>query len=312
MDITLGSLKKWVENYIGVRHCVAVSSCSAGLYLLGGHLPARTIEMPAFTFAATSYAAYTKTYVRTADINKETWTMDYDEDSNVEWRILVDCYGSPVDHDQFSNTDYIVDSAQSFGSWYKGSPNGNWGLAQVFSLSPSKIASGGEGGLIVTNNSYLADQLRLGRNYGLDGSSNNVVTWGTNARMPEISAVIARASLRKVDEHVRERNELARVYKECLSTNIRTQRIVDGCTSTYKDFTIAPKVEWPRPLVQARLAKAGITTKTYFSPLISAPMDKGYHKVSEFMSRYCLQIPLYNGLSEEDVKLICVAVNREV
>jgi len=83
----------------------------------------------------------------------------------------------------------VFDAAHAFGSEYQGRPIGQFGDAEVFSLSPTKLLVAGEGGLVTTNDAALAKRIRAGRNYG-DAGNYDPELLGLNARMTEFNAAL--------------------------------------------------------------------------------------------------------------------------
>src|SRR5207253_4294834 len=133
----------------------------------------------------------------------------------------------------------FFDAAHAFGTRVVDHPVGRFGDAEVFSLSPTKVLLSGEGGIIATNDDLLAERCRIGRDYGNPGDYDCIFV-GLNARMSELHAVLASASLEGLDERIDRRNRLAELYKNELAAvpGIRFPRIALGDRSTFKDFTI--------------------------------------------------------------------------
>jgi dTDP-4-amino-4,6-dideoxygalactose transaminase len=164
----------------------------------------------------------------------------------------------------------IVDAAHGLGSRRAGRQVGAEGLAQVFSLSPTKLVVAGEGGLVATSCDCLANLIRMGREYGNDGRYG---CWlpGTNGRMPELSAILGLASLERLDQVAARRTAAAAAYMLALegTPGIRFQRIPEDCATSWKDFTIrvdAGHFGMTRDALQRELASSGIETRAYYSP----------------------------------------------
>jgi dTDP-4-amino-4,6-dideoxygalactose transaminase len=164
----------------------------------------------------------------------------------------------------------VVDAAHGFGSIQQGRHVGAAGLAQVFSLSPTKLVVAGEGGLVATSCPCLAEIVRVGREYGNDGMYG-CDRPGLNARMPEMSAILARASLARLPEVAARRREAAAAYREALEDvpGIGFQRVPHGDESSWKDFCISvdpPAAGISRDALRSALADRGIDTRAYYSP----------------------------------------------
>jgi dTDP-4-amino-4,6-dideoxygalactose transaminase len=131
----------------------------------------------------------------------------------------VNVFGCPPDYEALGQLArdrrlrLIYDSAQGLGSRFQPADgawrySGVFGDAEVFSLSPTKVISAMEGGLITTHNRVLADQLRQMRDYGKSPDSEDITWLGLSARVPEINAIVGRHSFEKLDSLVARRHEL--------------------------------------------------------------------------------------------------------
>jgi dTDP-4-amino-4,6-dideoxygalactose transaminase len=164
----------------------------------------------------------------------------------------------------------VVDAAHGLGSTQEGRQVGAGGLAQVFSMSPTKLVVAGEGGVVATSCGCLADALRIGREYGNDGGYD-CDRAGLNARLPELSAILGRASLARLPVVAARRREVADTYIEVLrdEPGIGFQAIPPGSETSWKDFCIAidpGHAGMDRDALRAALASRGIDTRAYYSP----------------------------------------------
>ncbi|MCH8838925.1 MAG: DegT/DnrJ/EryC1/StrS family aminotransferase, partial [Candidatus Marinimicrobia bacterium] len=110
----------------------------------------------------------------------------------------------------------LYDSAHGFGSLQNGKALGGNGKVEVFSLSPTKLLIAGEGGIAATNDSQIAEHIRLGRNYGNPGNYDSLFS-GINARMSEFHALCALQSLEQLEKAAMQRNHIVCYYKKRLS-----------------------------------------------------------------------------------------------
>lgn len=164
----------------------------------------------------------------------------------------------------------IVDAAHGFGASVHGRPVGAGATAQVFSMSPTKLLVAGEGGIVATDCDCLAHFVRLGREYGNDGSYDALFA-GVNARMPELSAAVALGSLAMLDDVADRRRRIAARYRHRLEPlpGIGFVEPTAGSLSSHKDFsiTIDPvRFGMTRDSVRRALAARGIETRTYYDP----------------------------------------------
>ncbi len=269
--------------HLQVKHAVAVSSCTSGLMLTyqGLKLEGEVI-VPSFTFMATVTAmAWRGLKPVFVEVNRQTTNVD---PAAIVAAITprtcaiaaVHNFGNPADIaalEAIANRHglkLIFDSAHGFGTLYDGVPVGGQGDAHVFSMSPTKLLVAGEGGVVATNDDQLADFIRLGREYGNDGTYDCLFP-GLNARMPEMSAVMGLHSLDLLEASVERRNYQASRYRELLSPlpglefiEVREQ---DRCS--YKDFSIVVDPATfgvTRDELSQVLAAAQIETRKYYDP----------------------------------------------
>jgi len=278
-------------EYLGVENVIAVANATIGLILVEKALGLNgEVLVPSFTFTATCLSLkWTNLEAVYVDCNPETFTID---PAKVEEAIAgntcailpVCIFGNPPDIDVLDNLakDYrlrlIFDSAHGFGTKYNNRLIGNFGDAEVFSLTPTKILTTGEGGLITTNDSELAHKIRLMRNYGLE-SDYDCEFIGLNARMLEFSAILGLKNLNKIEEVINIRNKLAHQYRAKLSkiSGIEFQKIDDNCRSTFKDFAILINEEafgLNRDALASALDEENIQTRKYFYPPVH--LQKAY------------------------------------
>lgn len=316
------------------RPAVAVSNCTSGLILAEKMLGLTgQVIVPSFTFFATSHSLiWNKLEPLFVDIDPDSWNIDPRAveaaiNPMVSAILSVDVFGNPSDKDALlqiaegHGLKLLTDSAHGVGGFYKGRPNGSFGDAEVFSLSPTKVAVAGEGGLIGVASEELADRLRVARDYGNSGDYN-CRTVGLNARMPELNALIGLASLEMLDDNVRRRNDLALAYRRNLVDvpGLTWQKVDSSNLSTYKDISVLIDPEafgLARDDLASALAAEGVPTRKYYWP--AAHLQDAYvgHipvsgdlSVTERISANILSLPVFSHMDIVDVERICQAVIR--
>lgn len=326
---TVRELEAAVARWVGVRHCVAVSSCTAGLMLVlqAADLQGEVI-VPSFTFSATAHAvAWNGVRPVFADCDRRTLTITPDTIEAVAGPrtsaiIATHVFGTPCDVDALDATarklglPLIYDAAHAFGSLSQAREIGGFGSAEVFSLSATKPLLGIEGGLITTNDDELARRCRLGRDYGNPGDYDCRFP-GLNARMSELHAAVALDSLITLDDRVERRNALASAYHQVLGTGdgITFPEVRHGDRSTYKDFTIMVEPERREPL-REHLRARGIETRTYYAPpvhLQTAYRGNGWGPtphlpVTEDAARRVLTLPMWSEMTTGQIERVVEAV----
>lgn len=319
-------------EYLGVRHCVAVASCTAGLMLvLRGADLSGDVVLPSFTFAATAHAvSWNGLRPVFADIDPRTLTLSPDaaqRDLGVRTSAILatHIYGTPCDVEGLTalardnGIRLFFDAAHAFGSRHGGTPVGGFGDAEVFSLSPTKVLVAGEGGMVATNDETLAERCRVGRDYGNPGDYDCLFV-GLNARMSELHAAFALRSLEGLDARIGRRNALAGLFRELLGQipGISFPVVPDGDRSTYKDFTILVDPEGfvmdAEGLARA-LAAEGIDTRRYYSPPVHSMQaysylngTKGRLPETEEASTRVLALPLWSDMKEMHVTRVAEAI----
>ncbi len=331
---TVAELESRAAEFLGVPHCVAVASCTAGLMLvLKASDLTGDVVLPSFTFAATAHAVvWNGLRPAFCDIDAATLTLcprAAEKATGVRTSAILatHIYGTPCDVEALTalarthGIRLFFDAAHAFGSCHAGRRVGGFGDAEMFSLTPTKVLVAGEGGIIATNDERLAQRCRIGRDYGNPGDYDCHFV-GLNARMSEIHAAIALASLEGLEQRVEQRNLLAVLYREWLAEipGIRFPVVPAGDWSTYKDFTILVDPE-PFGLDAATLARSlaseGIETRRYYSPPVHAmkayrfaARGNGDLRVTERTASEVLTLPLWVGMSEGQVLGVVEAVDR--
>lgn len=327
-------LERRASEYLEARHCIAVSSCTAGLMLvlrcagLSGD-----VVVPSFTFAATAHAvAWNGLRPAFADVDPDSLTLSAGAVQRVmgfrtSAIMATHTFGTPCDIDGLADVAarhgvrLFFDAAHAFGSRYGGKPIGSFGHAEVFSLSPTKPLTSGEGGIIATDDDVLAERCRIGRDYGNPGNYDCLFV-GLNARMSEMHAAVALASIDGLEARIARRNALADRYRDALAVcpGLRLPKVREGDLSTYKDFTILVdrhRFGITAAELAAALAAEGIETRRYYAPPVHSmqayrglAVANGHLPVTDNAVTRVLTLPLFNGMSDEDVDGVAAAIRR--
>jgi dTDP-4-amino-4,6-dideoxygalactose transaminase len=321
------------EQFLGVPHCVAVSSCTAGLVLT---LQALGLEgeviLPSFTFHASAHSVLWNGLKPVfADCDPQTFCINphavkLQMSTKTAAILAVHLFGNPASIVELqtiasdASVPLVFDAAHAFGSDINDKRVGNFGVAEVFSFSPTKLLIAGEGGMISTRDAELARKLRAARNYG-DSGNYDPESAGLNARMSEFHAALALRGLHSVDARIDRRNQVRLHYERRLRTipGLSFQRIPPGNRSSCKDFGVlideavfGKSRDW---LFDA-LEKENIQVRRYFYPpvhrqkLYREIWDKHPLPVTESISESILNLPIYSTISDENVEKICDAILR--
>ncbi|WP_345672051.1 DegT/DnrJ/EryC1/StrS family aminotransferase [Streptomyces similanensis] len=319
--------------YLGVRNVVAVSNCTAGLMLVLRSVGrAREVVLPSFTFMATGHVAHWNAQnVLFADSDPHTWTIDPADcagrTSTADAVVGMHTFGTPCDVNALERSagarqvPVILDAAHGFGSRYPdGAMVGTKGLAEVFSLSPTKPLSAGEGGLVTTDDDNLAQELRIGRDYGNPGDYDARFA-GLNARMPELSALVGLSALERFPHWLERRMSLVQRYRDNLADlpGLTFQQVPEGARSSYKDLGVQVDPDTfglDRTALARLLSAEGISSRSYFDPPLHR--QTAYRgdfappalPVTDRLAARMITLPLYSHMPEDDVDRVCDAVRR--
>lgn len=319
-----------VKDFIGVKNAVALSNATSGLILTLKCLRLTgEVIVPSFTFLATVHALIWNNLKPVfVDCAPETYNINVDlVEELITPRtsaiLAVYVFGNPPEIKKLERIadkhrlKLIFDSAQAFGSFYSGRAAGNFGEAEIFSLSPTKLLTTSEGGIVTTNNDELAEALRIARNYGNPGDYDCEFV-GLSARLPEFNAILGLESFKLLGKNLERRNEIVKRYKRQLGKlpGVSFQKISPDCRSSHKDFSILineEKFGLSRDKLALALEKENIPTRKYFFPPIHRQKffrSKGKYNlpVTEFISRNILCLPIFSGLTDKMVDSICSAI----
>lgn len=316
----------------GVRHVVAVGTGAAALLIAikAMDLPeGGEVILPSFTFTSTGHALkWSGLKPVFVDIDPVTFNLDVrlierHITSKTVAILPVHVFGNPCDIKAISgiakkrNLKVIYDAAHAFASKYGGRYVAGFGDASCFSLTPTKILTTGEGGLLATNDDRLAYRARLGRNNG-DSFKRDEEFLGVSARMNEISAILGLQGLSILKSALRRRLKLVGLYKKLLSSapGISFQQISAGAESDYKDFAVIideSKYGRTRDELIQYLRGKGVECKAYFDPPLHR--KKVYREFARLdlpatasVSSSILDLPLYAHMPENFVKKVAVLI----
>lgn len=348
--LSMGSVTQQFEDefasLVRSRHAIAVTNATAALHLAclaAGLGPGDEAILPSLTFVATANAVrYTGATPVFADIEGE-------RDLNISpasieahltprtRAILVVHYGgyacdmpAILEIAQRRNLFVIEDAAHAVGSELQGRMLGTWGQVGCFSFFSNKNMTTGEGGMLVTGDDTIAGRLRLLRSHGMTSLtwdrhkghawSYDVVDLGYNYRIDEIRSAIGRVQLRKLERNNRLRQDTTTLYRHLLQ---------EMCPDVIVPFTDHPGVSachlmpvlLPEGARRERFMEAmkarGIQTSIHYPPVhrFSAyqgldPCPEGDLPQTESLARREVTLPLYPGLTADEVMLVVKAVRE--
>ncbi len=211
---------------------------------------------------------------------------------------------------------YLVeDCAQSHGACFDGQMTGTFGDVGCFSFYPSKnLGAFGDGGAVVVKEEALDKAFRMYRNYGSEKRYYNKVV-GANSRLDELQAGLLRVRLKHLDEITQERIAIADTYTSHLKNPlIKLPVLAEHTTGVWHQYVIRCE---ERDRLLSYLEEKGIGTIIHYPippHLSEAYQSFGYQKgdlpVTEHLADTVLSLPLYNGMTEEELDCVIRAVNE--
>jgi perosamine synthetase len=288
--------EKAFADYIGVRHAIALPSCTSAIHLALSALGigrGDEVIVPEITWIASAAPiTYTGATPVFADIDEKTWCLDPASferaiTSRTKAVIPVDLYGHPAALDAITTVAdrhgiaVIEDAAEAIGAEFHGRRTGSFGRAGVFSFHGSKTLTTGEGGMLVTNDAQLHQRALVLRDHGrAPGDTmffNREVAY--KYKMSSMQAALGLAQLERIDELVARKREIFNWYRDSLASRSEFTLNVEaaGTTSTYWMVTVIvdPRLAIPKEAIIERLKVSGIDTRPFFHPLSSIPAYEG-------------------------------------
>jgi dTDP-4-amino-4,6-dideoxygalactose transaminase len=211
----------------------------------------------------------------------------------------------------------IEDACQAIGARYNDRPAGSLGAVGCFSFFPTKNLGGfGDGGLVTTNDSRLAHEIRLLRNHGAEPKYLHQRIGG-NFRLDALQAAVLRVKLPHLERWTSMRRSNAKTYVELFERAGLTSRVTvpveaDGCTHVYNQFVIRVP---HRDRVRASLTRVGIGTEIYYPvPLhlqecfAGLGYANGDFPEAERAAQDVLALPIYGELTREQLAAVVNAV----
>jgi len=324
-----------VAAYLGVSDAIGCANGTDALHLallgLGIGTGDEVITTP-FTFIATAEAiAYVGATPVFVDIDPKTFNLDMDHveqavTDKTRAVIPVHLFGLPCNMNALNtiakkhNLLIIEDCAQSFGAAVDGHKTGAIGNVGCHSFFPSKnLGCFGDGGMLTTNDSELAQKLRVLRAHGSTKQYHHTVI-GYNSRLDEMQAAILRQKLPHIDQFNQARLRVAECYCENLrDLNIQLPLLKapdthGDATPVFHQFTLLTD---NRESLKQALADEHIASAVYYpiplhhqSALTELMPRAKPCPHAEAISQRCLSLPIYPEMPEQSIARVCSVVRQ--
>jgi perosamine synthetase len=327
-------------KYCGVKHGIAVCNGTAALHLALTALgvgKGDEVIIPDFTMIASGFAVcYTGAVPVFVDAEPETWNIDPEKiEEKITKRMKaimpVHIYGHPCDMKPILEVaskyglKIIEDAAEAQGAEYNGRRAGGLGDIAAFSFFANKIATTGEGGMVVTNDDSLAERCRYYKNlcFPLSGPRNYRHDHiGFNYRMSNVHAAIGLAQVERIDHYVEMRRKVHALYEKHLGgiPGITLQPEKPWAKNVYwMNGVIVEKKEFgmSRDVLMARLDERGIETRFFFGGMHAQKSltdfgcdTLGHYPISDLLAANGLYLPSGSGIDEETISYISGTIRQ--
>jgi perosamine synthetase len=273
-------------QYCGAKYGIAVNSGTAALHIalaaLGIKKGDEVITTPLSCVATTNPIVYMNAKPVFADVDRETLNIN---PSLIEDKITpktkaiipVHLFGHPVDWDPLMELaekhgiQVIEDAAQAHGAKYKGKRVGSLGHMSCFSFYADKLMTSVEGGIVLTNDSELAERLHLLRTFGMDKQKRFFhPVLGYNYKMSDIHAAIGLVQLKKLEGYIKRKRRNISYLKSQLDHD-KLKLPVEQKYAFNVYYVCSILAEKGKEKIVARLERQGIETRPLLSFIPEQP-----------------------------------------
>ena len=327
----VSAFEKEFASFCGGKYCIGVGNGLDALSLiLKGYSigPGDEVIVPSNTYIATWLAvSHSGAVPIPVEPDSRTYNIDPAKIESAITKktkaiIAVHLYGQPADMDIINciakkyNLKVIEDAAQAQGAVYKGKRTGILSDAAGFSFYPGKnLGAFGDVGAVVTDDSFLADRIRMLRNYGSKKKYFNEEK-GFNSRMDELQAAFLRIKLRVLDEWNRRRSKIADTYLLKIGNipGIVLPHVPDYAKPVWHQFVIRTD---ERNIMQEKLNQNGVGTLIHYPipPHLSGAysemgIKKGMLPITEQTAESVLSLPIGPHMRSEQVESVANLISN--
>jgi perosamine synthetase len=340
-QLTLGKYGAEFEQafagFCGIRHAIAVNSGTSALEIILRSLDiaGKKVIVPTNTFFATAAAVVHAGGIPVlVDMDPESFSVNPHIISRsippgTVGMIVVHIGGivsshmpSLVELAKEKGLWLVEDAAHAHGSSLGAVSAGAFGIGGTFSFYPTKVMTSAEGGMIVTNDDRLAEESRIYRDQGKKSFTENAhVRMGYNWRLSEPHAVIGLKHLERLPEMIRDRQAIAAVYDEGVTSlkNLYSLSVPHGGVCNYYKYIVVLKEQRDRRELKTILRErhgVALAGEVYETPLHQQPVFAGYADgplpVAEDLCARHLCLPVFSGMREADAHLVIRALREEI
>jgi dTDP-4-amino-4,6-dideoxygalactose transaminase len=330
MQSDLAQFEKELAAYCGAKHAIGVADGTMALLipLLALELkPRDEVLVPSHTFVASAAAIHhaggTPVLVDCArDHMMDPQSARAAVTSRTRGIMPVQLNGRTANMDEIAAmaADYglfvVEDSCQALGAKFRGRCAGTFGVSGAFSFYPSKtLGCFGDGGAVITSDDDMAERVRLLRDHGR-GHDGDVWKWGYNSRLDNVQAAILRIKLKRYDQYIERRREVASIYQLRLAE--RPELLLPPAPDAephrfdiYQNYEIEAD---DRDDLRAHLESRGVRTIVQWGGKCIHQFPKlGLNTNvpnTERMTKRFMLLPMNTAISNDDVHFVCDCIEE--
>ena len=347
---TVPKFERVLCEYTGAKYSVLTSNATSALHIacLALELSSNDIlwTSPVTFIASASCAIYCGASVDFVDIDPDTGLISVEKledklriaskDGKLPKVVIpVHLAGQSCDMKNIYNLSkkygfkIIEDAAHAVGARYKDEPVGNCRYSDItiFSFHPVKIITTGEGGVALTNNIYLANRMDLLRSHGITPNKSKMknpikahwyyeqISLGYNYRMTDIQAALGISQMRRIDEYIEKRSNIAKIYTSKLDLDkVTPLKQMCNTKSSWHLYIIRVKNKKNRDKLAKILHTKGVCVNLHYIPLYRHPYMRCNFKLIGAENYYnsAITIPLFPKITNKDVDYIVDIVNSNL
>lgn len=324
-------------------YTLGLNSCTSALFLSLVALGVKEgdeVIVPTWTFAATSQVVeWVGAKLILCDIEGDSLNIDVDKAEKLiteKTKVIIPVHiaGYPCDMEKIAtlakkyNLKIVEDAAHAIGTKYKNSKIGNFSDLVCFSFYATKNLAMGEGGAVVSKDKDLIERIRKLSYFGINKEAfkryeksgrwfYDIEEMGYKSNLDSVHATLGLVQLKKLDKMNERRREIAKMYKNALSSKIKFTKDSDEHYHIYHLFPIILPDSINRDEFIEQLKEQNIGSSVHFIPLhlhsfYKDRFDSSNFEVANKFFEKTLSIPMYPSMSDEEVKYVIQTINAIV
>ncbi len=324
--ILLQELEQKLKEYLSVEHLLFAANGTVVLQIAikGLNITKEIITTPFSYVASANVILWEGCKPVFVDIDPETFCIDADKieaaiTKETEAILATHVYGIPCNLEKIQfiaekhGLKVIYDGAHAFGCKVNNKSLLSYGNISTCSFHATKVFHTGEGGCIVCNDGEMNEKLYLLRSFGHLGDKH--FTIGINGKNSEFHAAMGLVNLKYIDTIIEQRKELSRLYDaQWAGLHINRPLVPDNMKYNYSYYPIVLETEQKLLDVIRALNEISVMPRRYFYPSLNEIPQTikfgGYCPISQDISRRVLCLPLYVGLTTDNIDLISRIIKK--